>query len=209
MLTSKMTARWPPAGRERLRESVNTRFDRMCVHIDQNEGVGLVRPEVKGFIAYWPHVPTEPRTDPTGPPPDPTFFGVQMMLLIGMPGKDGADAFDCFVCTPRWLADRMREYTSFEEEELAAGGAAWYRGGGRLASMTGTILMPRWSKDGLLEAVDQLCGDSTADDWATAATRIGRVFRWEYQYRYDEFVDAHPERFAVPPWPEADRRPRQ
>jgi hypothetical protein len=26
---------------------------------------------------------------------------------------------------------------------------------------------------------------------------------WEYQYRYDGFVNAHPERFAVPPWPEA------
>lgn len=181
---------------------------RQCVRIDQNEDVGLVRPEVKGFIAYWPDNPTGLRTDPTGPPPDPSYFGVQMMLLIGTPDRVGADAFNCFVCTPRWLADRLADGIGFGEEGLAAGGAAWYRGGGRLASMTGTILMPQWSKDELLEALDQVCGESAAHDWATAATRIGRVFPWEYQYRYDESVDAHPERFAVPPWNDASHRPR-
>lgn len=163
----------------------------------------LVRPDVKGFIAYWPENPTGSRTELTGPPPDPSYFGVQMMLLIGLPEKDGADAFKAFACTPRWLADHLREFDTYGEEGLAAGGSAWFHGGGQLAKMTGTILMPRWTREELLAAVDRLCGESAAHDYATAATRIGRVFPWEYQYRYDGFVDHHSERFSVPPWPEA------
>lgn len=179
--------------------------------------MGLVRPEVKDFVAYWTSNPTGRRTGPTGPPPDPAYFGVRVMLLIGPP-DDTADAFDCFVCTPGWLADHVGDGGGFDKEGLAvgdlvlrplvAGGAAWPLRDGGLASMSGTILMPRWSKDALLEAVDQVCNESVADDWMTAATRIGRVFPWEFQYRYDRFIDVHPDRFAIPPWNDPSHRLR-
>jgi|GEM_PF-5932761 len=86
------------------------------------------------------------------------------MLLVGPP-DDAADAFDCFVCSPRWLADHVGDGLGIDRE------------------------------------------GSAVEDWATAATRIGRVFPWEFQYRYDRFVDVHPDRFAIPPWNNPSHRP--
>jgi hypothetical protein len=38
-------------------------------------------------------------------------------------------------------------------------------------------------------AVDELCATYEADEWGTLANRIGRHIPWEFDYRYDEFLD--------------------
>jgi hypothetical protein len=139
---------------------------------------------------------------PTDQPPvvsDPTHFGMKVMVLIGTDDDRPGDAFDAFPCTGSWLA-----------AELAAGKA------GRLSDdlvtehdegvwpLAGVWVMDRWSQERFEAAVRQLCRThSPAPDWGTLASRIGRLLPWEYDYRFDDFVDAHP----GPTFPPCDATP--
>jgi Immunity protein 8 len=49
--------------------------------------------------------------------------------------------------------------------------------------------MKRWDHAALREAITGLCEAFEAADWGTLASRIARTIPWEYDYRYDEFLD--------------------
>ena len=51
--------------------------------------------------------------------------------------------------------------------------------------------MARWDSEAFLYAVRAVCTSaSPGPDWGTVADRIGRWIPWEYDYRYDEHVNA-------------------
>ncbi len=53
--------------------------------------------------------------------------------------------------------------------------------------------MRRWDRAVFMEAVRAVCeGFSLGNDWGILASRIGRVIPWEFDYRYDKFVDQYP-----------------
>ena len=52
--------------------------------------------------------------------------------------------------------------------------------------------MPRWDKSDFAAGVRAVCETlSPGPDWGTVAARIGRVIPWEFDYKYDAFVNEH------------------
>jgi hypothetical protein len=144
---------------------------------------GMLTAEVKGYVYYGPSpVDQPPRVD------DPDHFGMQVSVLIGPAGSSPGDSFTAYLCTDSWLA-----------AELTAG--RWVRFTDSLVTeddpsvgpLAGVWVMERWSQETFEAAVERLCArHSPAPDWGTLASRIGRLIPWEYDYRYDDFVDEHP-----------------
>jgi hypothetical protein len=70
--------------------------------------------------------------------------------------------------------------------------------------LAGVWVMDRWSQERFEAAVHQLSRThSPAPDRGALASRIGRLLPWEYDYRLDDFVDAHP----GPTFPPCDAAP--
>lgn len=139
----------------------------------------VVSAEVTDFLYLWPGGAEGPA--------DPTHFGVTVHVLISDGPTNPADSFDITLCTPFWFA-----------EELTAG--RWqHLARPRLDDMDGTVLpgcgvwfVPRWDQEAFERLVHSVCAEaSPAPDWGTVASRIGRFIPWEFDYRYDAFVDGH------------------
>jgi hypothetical protein len=143
----------------------------------------MVTAEVKGFVYLGPSpVDEPPRVD------DPDHFGMQVTALIGAAGESPGDAFSVHLCTASWLAAELvaGRWLSLTESLVTEDDES-------VGPLAGVWLMERWSQEGFEAAVQRLCVvHSPAPDWGTLAARIGRVMPWEYDYRYDDFVDAHP-----------------
>ena len=118
---------------------------------------------------------------------DPAHFGVRAQLFIGERGDDLADSFDVVVCSASWLA-----------QEVAAGRTDQFAGeligdmDGSVLPGAGVWLMQRWDREAFERNVRLVCATlSPGPDWGSVASRISRLLPWEYDYRYDDFVDAH------------------
>jgi hypothetical protein len=146
----------------------------------------VVRPVIKALVPLWDHHPSSPYSDP----PDLAHFGVRIVLLIGTEGEIFSDSFDCFVCSPSWLADRIHD------RDFGFGLSLTEPIKGTLG--LGLVIMSEWSLAELRGSIESICDTCTAADWDTAASRVGRYFPWEHSYRYDQYVDKHPERFRIP-----------
>ena len=120
-------------------------------------------------------------------PDDPEHFGIGLQAFIGSGDDDAADSFDAFACTPSWLAE------NFDDERIGR----WEFEPPGLLFGSRFILMKRWDYSALVSAVRGLCAFHEADDWGMVASRIGRHIPWEFDYRYDGFLD----REAVPRFP--------
>lgn len=120
--------------------------------------------------------------------PDATHFGMHVTVLIGTDDDLPGDAFDAYPCTTSWLAAALAEGRS---PRMADRIVTDLDEGVR--PLSGVWVMDRWSRERFERAVHRLCEThSPAPDWGTLASRIGRLLPWEYDYRYDDFVDAHP-----------------
>jgi hypothetical protein len=90
-----------------------------------------------------------------------------------------ADSFDFVVCTPRWLAENFDDVRlprwKYETENLLFGGQL--------------VLMQRWNEAELRAGIERLCADCSGPDWGTVASRVGQWLLWEFQYKYDEYLD--------------------
>jgi hypothetical protein len=131
--------------------------------------------------------------------PDPTYFALNGYVFLGTEGW--SDSFSCLVCSPRWLADHFDDLVDwFSAEEPVKLGEARPRQDGLPRTRYGSsmILMSEWSEEALAAHIDELCEKCVGPDWATVASRLSRYVDWEWEYRYDEYVDAHPERFRLP-----------
>jgi hypothetical protein len=138
------------------------------------------------LVPLWEHHPGSPNSGP----PDASHFGVRILLLIGTESETGSDSFDCFVCSPSWLAEHLHD------RSLGFGLNLTEPVDGTLG--LGLVIMSEWSLAELRASIESICDMCTAADWGTAASRVGRYFPWEYSYAYDVYVDKHPERFRFP-----------
>lgn len=122
-------------------------------------------------------------------PQDPKHFGIRVMAFIGSPEDERSDSFDLLVCTATWLADhpddpRISRW-DFESNELLFGNRF--------------VFMKHWDYQALRDAIVGVVALHEADDWGTLANRIGRHIPWEFDYKYDAFIDQAPE--ARPTFP--------
>ena len=151
---------------------------------DHHQMEQLVSAEVKTILIHGKGAAADASVEGFSPP-NPEHFGANLQVLIGEVGSDAADSFDVCVCTPSWAA-----------EALAAG--HWRDRFGSLTALPANVLpgagfwfMPRWHPEGLQAAVQAICADaSPGPDWGSVAARVGRYIPWEYDYRYDEHVNA-------------------
>lgn len=127
-------------------------------------------------------------------PDDPSHFGIWVQAFIGSTDDDLVDSFDILVCTPGWLAEH------FDDERLSR----WPFEAPDLLFGSRCVFMERWDYEILTSAVKGLCDAHEAADWGTLANRIGRFLPWEFDYRYDRFIDKrHADVPAFPPTADA------
>jgi len=102
------------------------------------------------------------------------------MAFIGAVGNESSDAFNFMVCTAAWLARNFNDVRvprwDYERENLLFGRKL--------------VLMRRWDYEELHAAISEMCAGHEAADWGTLANRIGRYIPWEFDDRYDEFIDS-------------------
>lgn len=128
-------------------------------------------------------------------PPDPDKFGFTAQVFIGDSGSDESDSFDITVCSPSWFAEQVSvgEWERFRNgvlrsipDNVAPGAGLWF--------------MRRWDRSQFEKALSSICETfSPAPDWGSAAARIGRLIPWEFDYKYDRFVDENPGPSFPPP----------
>jgi Immunity protein 8 len=137
---------------------------------------------------------------------NPTYFGLHVALFIGLDNEPGVDLFDCFVYSPNWLADHFGAVNP-ENGAPVVGWGGWQPDTGAVLT-PGLILMPVWSREALELTIDWYCQECAAPDFATSASRLTRCLPWEYEYKFDEYVDYHPDQFRLPPgWASRGYRP--
>jgi hypothetical protein len=156
-----------------------------------------MRPVIRDITRFVPgsHVPSilpEFEESPVGA----THFAFNCLILIGPEGEDGEDRFDVFVCSPAWLAANFTAVEATTGRRLFP----WARTepNDRAVFTPGLLLMPTWSLEALAEAIDLICERCQGPDWPTVASRLTRYLDWEYEYKYDEYVDLHPDQFQLP-----------
>jgi Immunity protein 8 len=118
-------------------------------------------------------------------PDDPEHFGVNVQVLIGEAATDFADSFDLIVCSPSWMAAKVRDggWDRFRNsglrvlpESIAVGSGIWF--------------MRRWNPIELESSLRSVCeAFSPGPDWGSVAARIGRLIPWEFDYKYDAHVN--------------------
>lgn len=123
-------------------------------------------------------------------PPNREDFGFNAMVFIGIEGEEGSDLFDIVVCSPTWMSRELtsgRWMTRITREEMDP-----------IVMNPFVCYMPRWDTTELLSQLRSLCARcSPAPDWASLADRLSRYLAWEYDYKYDEYVDTHPDQFRL------------
>jgi hypothetical protein len=117
------------------------------------------------------------------------------MAFIGPENDEPSDSFDLLVCSPSWLAEHFADPRisrwKFEDAGLLFGNRF--------------LFMTRWDYDKLHATIVHLCAIHEADDWGTLASRIGRHIPWEFDYKYDKFIDQTAA--SRPPFPPNDPSP--
>jgi hypothetical protein len=129
----------------------------------------MIRPELKALF-----IPDYPLIDHPFEPDDPHSFGIEVVAFIGAERAEESEGFHFTWCTPRWLDRRFESETGVELLRAHA-------------------FTPRWTPTAFAELEDRirsLCNEIQAPDWGLAASRLGRWFDWEMQYRYDAALDA-------------------
>ncbi len=58
--------------------------------------------------------------------------------------------------------------------------------------------MRAWSPSALRIAIDDFLLECEGPSWGVVANKIARRFPWEYDYRYDGYVNRHPDNFNWP-----------
>ena len=94
-------------------------------------------------------------------PEDPENVGFLVTAATGPKDAEGAEVFDVFVCTPRWLIDNV-----------PAGGYAWGRH---------KLVLPRWDHAALMAAPYELCAAGTGPTWDEVADRLARFAAWKFE----------------------------
>lgn len=156
----------------------------------QDDGMGTVTAELKYLRAHGDGAAIDGSLEGFSPP-EPKDFGFNAVIYIGVEGEEGMDLFDLVVCSPPWMARELttgRWMARITREDVDP------------ITMTPFVFyMQRWEPTELLTQLRSLCARcSPAPDWSSLANRLARYMAWEYDYKYDEYVDAHPDQFRLP-----------
>jgi hypothetical protein len=127
--------------------------------------------------------------------PDSSSFAFQVLALIGF-RNEGGERFDCFACSPGWLAANFTAVNPTTNRRILPWTSPGLTRGMLFAS--GFLLMSHWSRRDLLESISEICDRCAGPDWPTVASRLARYLDREYEYKYDEYVDTHPDNFRLP-----------
>jgi hypothetical protein len=146
----------------------------------------IVRPVVRSLDPLW--------FPPDNVPTDLNNFGCLVYLLIGSSEIGGVDKFHCFACSPRWLADKLSGIGPPPEHGMFLDRS----NDDQIIFGSGLVLMNTWSLSALRIAIDDFLLECEGSSWGVVANKIARRFPWEYHYRYDEYVNRHPEKFNWP-----------
>lgn len=94
--------------------------------------------------------------------------------ICATPGSYRFDAFETWVCSPRWIADTVADGGRVGSRMLTMPDA--------VVATSGVWIFRRWLRDVFDETVRQVIdAASPGPDWATVATRIGRHIPWEFE----------------------------
>ena len=92
-------------------------------------------------------------------PDDPECFFIALRVRIGEEGSAGADDFELFVCTPKWL-------------DANVWGPTWGRH---------FLMVRRYDYDLILEAVKKRIYEIEGVNWGELACKLARFYSWEFE----------------------------
>lgn len=92
-------------------------------------------------------------------PADPTCFHLNLRLRIGLADSPGADDFEVCVCTPEWLKQVVLE-------------PRWGRH---------LMIVREYNLSAIKEQIHKYVAQADGDDWNAIATKLARVFAWEFE----------------------------
>jgi hypothetical protein len=99
-------------------------------------------------------------------PPEPAHFSLVLAAHIGADDGPGQDLFYVTVCSPSWLA---------EEAEAQNEHGKGFR------FLRHHLLVNRWNLELVHRAVEDLCRNTSGQDWSEVANKLSRYFAWEYE----------------------------
>lgn len=93
--------------------------------------------------------------------PDAERFGVLVQLMIGPEGEDGEEAFDVVICTPLWLAERLKEADVLD--------------------LRHHLLVGSWEWNAILNHIQRFLSSVEASSWLEVASIVARMGKWEFE----------------------------
>lgn len=93
-------------------------------------------------------------------PDTPDVFGFWVELEIGIRDCLGADLFEIFVCTPKWL-----------ERKALARGPAWHRG---------LVVVLHFDFNELELWIQRMLSGIEGRDWKELSAKLRLIARWEF-----------------------------
>lgn len=94
-------------------------------------------------------------------PVNPIDFGFPLSFIVGPMGEPGEESFDCFVCTPAYLA------RSHSVDEVVFG--------------RHLVIVQRYDFNNILDVVAKYITSFDEKSWETLAEKIGRIGKWEFE----------------------------
>jgi hypothetical protein len=94
-------------------------------------------------------------------PPDPTNFGFLLQVMAGPQGASGEESFDLEVCTPEWIAERLRiDNVLMGRHHLIVADYDW-----------------NW----ISAFITNWVGNCEGETWREVALKVGRLGHWEFE----------------------------
>ena len=94
-------------------------------------------------------------------PPDPTNFAFLLQVLAGPQGASGDESFNLEVCTPGWIARRLRtENVMIGRHHLIVADYDW---------------------DRIAAFITKWVAKCEGDTWQEVALKLGRLGHWEFE----------------------------
>lgn len=85
-------------------------------------------------------------------------FSLSLRIRIGLDCTQGADDFELFICTPKWLEEAVWE-------------ARWGRG---------LLIVREYDFSNINGLIQDYVNRCEGDSWETIVTQLSKVFSWEF-----------------------------
>jgi len=99
-------------------------------------------------------------------PEDEFCFGEWVTIAVGVEGREGADNFNLFVCSPNWLKEENKNYAK----------DVWG---------LHKLIIPKYNSEHILklvnEKLNELSNDFTGKSEKDLLSKVGRYAHWEFE----------------------------